>query len=433
MQSNIEILKTLIRDFHQRVIPGGLIERERRVPMDGRKVVAVIGPRRAGKTCFFQTLIRQLDRTVGRRHLLYLNFEDDRLRLGPEDLQAILDAWEQAVPDVPLSDVFFFFDEIQQVPGWDRFVRRVSESVSSKIFVTGSSSTLLGGEVAAALRGRALSYRLLPYSFREYLRWRQLDADDLHGTRNRNRLMAAFLEFTMWGGYPEVIELDEETRIRTLQSYVDIMLYRDLIERHGIRHVHVLRDMTRRFMGSFGRTFSAHKFYQELRSRGVAVTKDVIYRYLEHFADAFFVIPLRKYDPSVAKQEQAQKKIYLCDTGFVRAFRYAANEDRGFVLENVVLLELFKREKEVFFLANGRECDLLVRQSGRVAEAIQVCHRLDDDNRGREEDGLAQAMKRFGLKEGWLVTWEQEETRKRPEGRIHVIPAWKWILAKFSS
>jgi len=206
--------------------------------LDAGKIVSVIGPRRAGKTYLLRHLINSLLERIPGEQILYINFEDERLSLGTDDLQTILDAYLQLYPQLDLHECFLFFDEIQVVPGWQEFVRRIEETVTKRIFLTGSSAKLLSREIATTLRGRTISYTLLPLSFREYARFSGLDTEDRDSTVNRNLLARAFDQFVTQGGYPETVAADENVRLRTLQAYVDIMIYRDVIERHGLRQAH---------------------------------------------------------------------------------------------------------------------------------------------------------------------------------------------------
>lgn len=425
----IDAIKSQLRDFHHREFDKRLIDRDLSVPLDARKAIAVIGPRRAGKTSYLHTLVRGLDQTVGRKRIAFVSFEDERLQLETAGLQLVVDAYQQLCPDIPSKEVYFFFDEIQEIEGWEKFVRRVLDTVSSHVFLTGSSSKLLGSEIASALRGRTLAYTLMPFSFREYLRYVKIDSEDRDSTRNRNRLAVEFRRFLARGGYPEVIDYDDELFARTLQSYVDIMLYRDIIERRHVSQVHVVKEMARRFIASNAQFFSVHKHYRDLRSRGVRVSKSVLYDLLEHFCEAYYVLPLRKYDASVAKQEQAAKKFYVNDPGYLRAFSYTSSPNAGYALETTVFLELLKLGKATHYFSDQGECDFIVTEGRKIVAAIQVCYELTDRNRAREVRGLRRAMARFRLPNGVIVTDRQEETLEVEDGHIHVVPAWRWILS----
>lgn len=425
----LDTLKTLIADFHAAGVPAGVIRRDLVVPLDAPKVVSVIGPRRAGKTWFLFSLIEQLRKSTDIRRIVYINFEDERLQFEAGSLGIILDAYQQLYPDQSLDQVYFFFDEIQDVVGWEKFVRRMVDTVSRHVFVTGSSAKLLSREIATALRGRTLAYTLLPYSFREYTRACGEEASPAQLTSaERNRLIARFDRFLDGGGYPEVIAFDEPTRVKTLQSYFEIMLYRDIVERFGVRRPHLVKDFARRIVATNAQVFSVHKYYRDLKSRNVRVTKDTLYGLADHFVDACFALAVPKHDRSEAKQAQALKKYYINDTGMVNACEFVPAEKAGSLIETLVLLELRKRDRTVSYFSETNECDFVIQDRGRVIEAIQACLALTEENRRRELAGLTAAMTRFGLKQGLIITHRQQEDIKTDAGTVRIVPAWKWCL-----
>lgn len=429
----LDLFKTMIADFHARAIQGRVVQRDLVVPLKTNKVVSIIGPRRAGKTWFLYSLIEKLRQEVGIHNMVHINFEDERLALDASSFGLIIDAYQQLYSNRPLDKVYFFLDEIQNIPGWEKFVRRLAETISPHVFLTGSSARLLNREIAGALRGRALPYALFPLSFREYLRFQGVEACEFRSTSGRNRMEAMFDRFLLEGGYPETLAMDEPTRTRTLQSYFEIMLYRDIVERHAVRRPYLVKDLARRMLAGNAQVFSVHKYYRDLRSRNIRVTKDALYALTDHFADALFVVPVSKSDPSAAKQSQALKKYYVNDTGLLNACLFITAENRGAQLETFVLLELRKREKEAVYFSEANECDFLILDKGAVTEAIQVCHQLTEDNRRRELAGLKSAMVRFGLKHGTVLTRRQKEDLQTDVGRIRILPAWEWSLTNFST
>jgi len=274
---------------------------------------------------------------------------------------------------------------------------------------------------------------LFPLSFREYLRFQGVEAGELRSTIGRNQMEAMFDRFLREGGYPETLAMDEPTRTRTLQSYFEIMLYRDIVDRYAVRRPHLVKDLARRMLAGNAQVFSVHKYYRDLRSRNIRVTKDALYALTDHFADALFVVPVGKSDPSAAKQSQALKKYYVNDTGLLNACFFITAENRGAQLETFVLLELRKREKETAYFSEANECDFLILDKSVVTEAIQVCHELTEDNRRRELAGLKSAMARFGLKHGTVLTRRQKEDLQTDVGHIRILPAWEWSLTNFSA
>lgn len=425
----IELYKSLIADFHARGLPNNIFARDLEVPLDLAKVISVIGPRRAGKTYFMFSLIGRLLRSVEIRRIVYVNFEDERLSQDLQTPGSLIDAYQQMYPDVPMEGVYFFLDEIQELKGWEKFVRRVVDTMSPHVFITGSSAKLLGREIATSLRGRTLAYTLMPLSFREYLRFKGVEGTDAHVSAARNRIESHFDRFIVDGGYPETVSFDETARIKTLQSYFDVMLYRDIVERYSIRRPHLVKDFARRLMSGNAKVFSIHKFYRDLRSRNVRVTKDALYAMADHFSDSYFVMPVNKSDPSHAKQEQALKKYYVNDTGLLNAC-VAGGGGIGGLLESFVLLEMRKRGKSVtYYSESSGECDFILHDCGSASDAVQVCWDLNPENRQREINGLSSAMKRFSLKNGLILTRRQSEDVKIEQRIVKVMPAWSWALS----
>lgn len=423
-----DLFKTIIADFHQWKLPGPITPRDLTVPFESGKIISIIGPRRTGKTWYLYSLIARLRDRVDPTKIVYINFEDERIDIEKKDFHKIIDAYQQLYPSVDLSEVYFFFDEIQEVEGWEKFIRRVHDTVSSKIWITGSSSRLMGKEIASSLRGRALSFTLLPFSFREFLRYHGVNPEEKYATREKNILITHFDTFLRWGGFPEMFNLEDRMRIKTMQSYVDVMLYRDIIERHGLGKVHLVKDMMKRLISGNAKSFSVHKYYKDLKSRGISVGKNTLYDMLGHFEDSFAVISLAKYHDSSAKQEQSSKKVYVNDPCVLSAYRFSSALDMGWYLETFVLLELLKRGYTVFFHSNGFETDFLVHDGVRIVGAVQTSYEINEENRRRELRGLYKAMERFTLDRGLIITYSQEEMFRSEVGEVEIIPAWKWAL-----
>lgn len=425
----IEIIKTVIADFHQRELPVNITPRTLTVPLDSDKIISIIGPRRTGKTWYLYSLIRHLQRKIDPRKIIYINFEDERMKLDKEHFQTILDAYQQLYPSIELSSIYFFFDEIQEVTGWEKFVRRLHESISKRIFITGSSAKLMSSEIASSLRGRSVSYLLLPFSFSEYLHYHAVSSSDISSSKNKNRIISYCTDFMRRGGYPETFGYDDTLFIKTMQSYVDIMLYRDIIERHGIKNVHIVKDMIRRLIESNGKIFSVHKYFNDLKSRGMQISKDLLYELMSHFEDAYSILPVSKYHDSLIKQERSMKKLYANDIGIVTAYQFTSGLDSGWFLETFVLLEIIKRDLQTVYLSNGYETDFLIHTRGNITHAVQACYSLNNENRNRELNGLRKAMERFNLDSGYIITNNDENILRIDLKTIHILPAWKWALS----
>ena len=235
-----QAIKTIIKDFHSRPLPS-FKPRQLQVPLDLGKIVTIVGPRRAGKTWYFFQLMTALEnRGVQKTQFIYLNFEDERLELEA-DYDQILEAYLELYPEQDLDEIYLFFDEIQELSGWEKYVRRIYDTVSKKIFLTGSNAKMLSWEIATSLRGRSLSFEIMPLSFHEFLTFQEIDPEDQYSTRNQAKIQNRFAEYLVWGGYPELVEVDPRFKADVLQEYFNIMLYRDLLDRYKIRDTFVLK------------------------------------------------------------------------------------------------------------------------------------------------------------------------------------------------
>jgi len=422
-----QILKRIIADFHGTDLPD-FRKRDLEVPLDLEKIITIIGPRRAGKTYYLYQLMSDLEkRGVARNRILYLNFEDERLNLDG-DYDPIFDAYRELYPEMNIADVYIFFDEIQELRDWEKFIRRVSDGVSKHIYLTGSNAKFLSREIATSLRGRSLAFEILPLSFSEYLRFRGIEVDDRISSRNRALINGAFEDYGLWGGYPELVEMEERFKAQVLQEYFNVMLYRDLVERYEIRDVAILKYLLKRLIGSFTKEFSVNKLYNDLKSKGFSVGKDSLYRMMDEIFDIYMLASIEKYDPSVIRREMSNKKVYLYDSGFAAALHYSYSEDRGKRLENIVFRHLRELYEDVFFIRNGWECDFAVFPSGGTPQLIQVTEQLHQDNLEREIKGLDAAHQLVSDATSYLLVDEVPKNIVVPSW-INLISIQEWLLA----
>lgn len=394
------------------------------------KVDAVVGSRRVGKSWLLQHHAREVEAGgVHRGRILYLNFEDERLvGLQAAHLGEVIDEWSRRVPGLLERERWLLLDEIQVVPGWERFVRRLVEDRQTHLVVTGSSARMLSREIATSLRGRALTHELFPFSFAEALRhagtpvpvsWPVAAAD-------RATLRAAFDHYFEVGGYPEVQGLDGELRRRILRDYADVALLRDVIERHGVGNVAGLRALHRRLLASPGTLFSVHRFANDLRSQGITVGKESLHEWIDHFSDACFAhfVPIHSASETVRRANA--RKFYPVDHAYVPRTLGAAP-----AFETLVFLALRRHTAEIAWVRNadGTEVDFAATdEEGRV-KLVQACVTTGSgDTRAREVHALTRAMETLGLGEGTIVTLADREEIATAAGRIEVVPAWEWLL-----
>lgn len=393
-----------------------------RLPERVKKVVVFYGVRRSGKTFILYSLFRKY-----KDRALYVDFEDERLSgFTVEDFEKLSESFYELKPECAGKEAVFLLDEVQGVPGWEKFARRMSERGNAMVFVSGSSSKVMPSEIHTSLRGRSWSVEVTPFSFREYLIGRGIDPGDkkyAHG-RGKSALKRHLGEYLLWGGFPEVVtaeSLYEKKKIVT--EYLSAMYFRDLVERYRMTNIPLLEALRERLFSAFSTRFTLSAFYRHFKDL-FPFSKDLLYGYYKNFLQSMLVYEVRKYAESAYKRMRNPAKIYLVDTAL--ALRTTA-EDTGRRLENAVFLELRRRGYDVFYFEEKRECDFVAVKE-RKMEAIQVAAELNEGNEEREIGGLVEACRALELSEGVIITLDDERELKVDELKVRLIPAWKWLL-----
>ena len=421
-----EELKKIIRDFHLNS-NFDVKSRTLQPPVDTQKIITLIGVRRCGKTSILYDMINQLSKKIDKTRILFLNFEDERLELNVGELDLVLQSFLELYPEQKLSECYFFFDEIQNIHGWEKFVRRVYDSISKNIFITGSNSKLLSSEIATSLRGRTLSYEVYPLSFSEYLAFKDIDVD-LYSSKSIAHIKNAQEQFLNNGGFPETLFLEEQYRNKTLQEYFNVLLYKDLAERYKITNTVALKFFLKRIIASSTKQISINKIYNELKSSGIKIGKNTLYDFLDYVQNIYLALILHRYDNSLVSKELGEKKIYSIDIGLNNATAFKFSDDVGKSLENAVFLELKRNDKDIFYSRDlHSECDFIVKEGNSIVQAIQVTYDMsDEDTKNREIKGLLNACKNFNLKRGTIVTYDNEDEMIEENIKIELIPFYKW-------
>jgi predicted AAA+ superfamily ATPase len=423
-----DILKTIIRDFHVNSIPD-LVERDISLPDRSGKIISIVGVRRGGKTSLLLNRTAHLVRDgLDRSRIIYINFEDERLDLKTHDLDLIIQAYRELYPDLDLQECYFLFDEIQNIDGWEKFVRRVYDSITKNIFITGSNSKFLSSEIATSLRGRTLSIEVLPLSFREYLRFHNQPID-LAGSQSKAALQNRFLQYLSDGGFPELVHINNTIRGSVLQEYFNVMLYRDMVERYHISNAPLLKYFLKRLLSSATKSVSINSIYNELKSSGLKIGKNQLYEYFEICQNIYLAFSLSKYSYKPAVRELGERKIYAVDNGLLNAVTFRFSDNYGKALEQLVFLQLKRQGKDIFFYKDKSECDFIVKEGEKPVSAIQAAWTLDDEKtRKRELRGLVDACKSLGLKEGLIVTADTDEETEKDGVTIEIRSFVKWAL-----
>lgn len=380
-----------------------------------RQIVVVSGVRRCGKSALLYLIKDALELLDD--EYLYFNFDDERI-ISNVDLLSGLHAVHL---ELYKKEPIFFLDEIQNVPGWEKFANRMHER-GLKLYITGSNANLLSSEIASSLTGRNRVIRLFPFSFREYLRLRNRMYDYPHlSTTDRSLIQGDLNGYMEWGGFPLIIE---EEDLEIVNSYFQDILYRDIVVRFNIVQVDEIRQIALYLFSNTGKLFS----YRRLQEMAGIKSSSTVKRYLDYLEDAFLFIYLKKFDYSIRKQIANSRKVYAIDTAFSNRLGFHFSENKGRQLESIVLLELLRHGNEVFYHHRNRECDFVIRRGNDIVMAIQVCYHLNATNLDREVGGLLEAMETYQLTSGLLITSDGSEVDiDLPQG-IALIACWDFLL-----
>ncbi|HOE19123.1 MAG TPA: ATP-binding protein [Syntrophorhabdaceae bacterium] len=393
------------------------------------EIIAVAGPRRAGKTCYMYQIIQDLlKRGKWRREdILFVDFEDYRLTdFTAGDTDDLFTAFQQVTGQAP---TFLFFDEIQQMSGWSRVLRTLHNQNRYHIVVTGSNAGLLEREIATELRGRCRNILIMPFSFQEFLRFHVIPHDDRTMlTPARGRVRKAFDQYLREGGFPEVVKKETVPEKRELlQTYYRTIFYRDILERYNVKAKAVLEAVMRYSLNTFSDLFSISMFEKEMKRNQLPGSKQTISNYLGYLQEVFFLMAHEKFSYSPRQRVMNPRKIYLVDTGFA-LLSTAFSGNSGKLLENAVAIEIFRRQVECFYYKGRRECDFIVKKGTKPEAAIQVCWELTPKNEASEFRGLREAMDALDIQEGFVLTNDEEKELTFEGSKIQIMPAWKWLL-----
>jgi predicted AAA+ superfamily ATPase len=418
--------------------PAAFTSRDARIPAVPGKAHAVIGMRRAGKTTFLRQLLADRRSALQPERALYLSFDDDRLAgVGVEQLGFLLEEFYRRYPALRgRESVLWLLDEIQLVPGWERFVRRVMDSELVEFVVSGSSARMLSRQVHTSLRGRGMETIIRPFSFREFLRHRGEEPAKparRWTAAERSLIEKRFREFLVEGGFPETQGLPAALRIELLQGYVDAVLFRDVVERFSVSQVAALRWLVRHCLRNPAGTFSVHRLTQDLKAQGHGVARDAVHALLGHLVDAFLLSEVPLATDSERKRNSNPRKIYPADPGLIPAFDASGRGNVGHALETAVLNELERRRAEVGYVktADGCEVDFLARHPADGEELIQVCADLSSaETRTRELRALTASAREHPRAVRRLLVLDRDARTGSKVPGIEVLPAYEWLLAE---
>lgn len=404
------------------------------------KIHAVIGMRRTGKTTFLRQLAAARRAGASAESAVYLSFDDDRLSgLPVEQLGFLLEEFYRRYPERRgTSTVSWFFDEIQLVEGWERFLRRVMDTENAEIVVSGSSAKMLSREVHTSLRGRGIATVVRPFSFREFLRHRGEEpvVESRRWTAaKRSSIERRFREYLVQGGFPEVQDLDNGLRVELIQSYIDTVLFRDIIERYQVPQVAALRWIVRQCLRNPAGTFSVHRLHQDLKSQALGIAKDAVHAIIEYLVDAFLISRVPIATESERQRNSNPQKFFPADPGIIHAFDVSGRSNVGHALETAVFNELERRNADISYVKtkDGFEVDFLARYSSGDAELIQVCaDTRSAETLARELRALDAARSFYPDVDRRLLVLDRDAASTVKAPGIIVEAAHEWMLRRKS-
>lgn len=410
------ILKQVIFEQQERNVAGELLRKLPENLISNNEILIISGVRRCGKSVLLQQIRNnQKDKNY------FINFDDERLiKFTVDNFQELIEVFHELYGEQHV----FYFDEIQNIEGWERFVRRLHDA-GNKIFITGSNANMLSRELGTHLTGRFCQYELFPFSFREVLDYKEIGhtEKDRTVTKNKSILVAEFEKCMVSGGFPQYIKNNNDEYIKSLYESI---LYKDVMVRNRLNNEREILELVYYLSSNVAKTFSYSKLAELIGIKHPTTIKN----HIEFIENTYLLFQLSKYDYSLKKQISNNKKVYFIDNIIPKKLGFNISENNGRMLENLVYVELRRTCSTLFYHAHKHECDFLVQANHKIAEAYQVCYELNDDNSKRELLGITEAMEMYDLKEGTILTLNQEET-KEIEGKIvRVLPIWKWLLTR---
>lgn len=383
----------------------------------GNQIEVISGIRRCGKS----TVLNEI-RQKNKEKDYYMNFDDDRLlhfRVG--DFQLLYELFIELYGEQNT----FYFDEIQNVKDWERFVRRLHD-YGNKIYITGSNASMLSYELGTHLTGRYISHELYTFSFEEYLKFNKVSVNNekVFTTLGKATLKKHFFNYIAKGGFPEYLKNNNNEYLKSLYESI---LYRDVLVRNKLAKENEMRELVFFISSNLARPITYNSLSKSIGVKNASTVKN----YLRFLENSYLIFQISKYDYSVKKQMSNPKKVYFIDNALASRLGFHFSEDKGRFLENLVFIELKRRGFEIFYHKALKECDFVLREGKNITQAIQVSLSLNDSKtRVREISGLVEAINSYNLQSGLILTEDEEETFTVNDIKIDVLPVWKWLLIK---
>ena len=433
----ISVRQYLIEFFRQpfpKIVP-----RDYKIPKTS-KINVLVGARRVGKTYIQYEILQDLigsGKNKLEQGVLYLNFEHPLLfqKIAYDEMHLLLELYWSIFPPKDSDKLVLFIDEPQAMDNWERAIRSLHDDYFFQVYLTGSSSSLLSWDISTILRGRTLTTWILPLSFKEYLNFKGITFDFLRlDTVQKAKLLSSLKEYFVYGGYPEVVKEEENLiKFRILKDYIDLTVYRDIVQRFSIRNVTIIQQIMEFIIVNTSNQMSIHKMFNHFKSQGHTINKNKFYEYISMLEDISFIHVVKKYNTNLRAVQASRSKFFLNDTGFLSLYSIDSLTRQ---LELHVFLHL-KRQKNVdptlqiyyWKTKEDWEVDFLLSSGGKITFAIQVTHSIGDiETEERELRSLAVCKKEFPDIEVLLITYDTETIKEKNGLKIPAVPFWKWVL-----
>lgn len=433
------VLKHILTESQEQIYPEDLIKRDPKFDYTFvfgkvRKVHTICGLRRIGKTYYMYQIRKNLiEKKIPKESTFYINMEDERI---PAETKVLTKLIPTIVENFHVKDqLYLFIDEIHRIPLWSSWARRIHDSRKAILFISGSTSKLSGEKIPSALRGRSVNLRLLPLSFRDFLKFRNVKIEEkyIEWSEDRLSLLKNYLvEYLRFGGLPEVVLTPKFKKLTLAQEYFRTIISRDIVDQFKVENKTALEDLLKISINT--PTFSISKAHNVLKSMGHKIGKETIKKYVSYAQDAYFLDLITIFSKNIKDQMLYPRKAYIADNSFITAL--GIKYDMGRLLENLVYIELNRLAQKDPLLRihywknkNGQEVDFIILRGLNIINLIQVCWDPTDPNtRKREIKSLIKAGDEFNLKEGTVVTYDYENTEKSGKFSVKFVPIWKILL-----
>lgn len=427
-----DLIKDIILSFQRQFQQLSPFPRSLDVPvhLSKDKAITIYGPRRAGKTFYLFWLIsKQLKEGTWKiEDIIYVNFEDNRLlNLKATNLDLILNSYYELFPE---NKPVLFLDEIQNIENWSKWIRKLVD-LKYQVFITGSNARLLSREIATELRGRTLSFMLLPLSFKEFLAFNHENVhnNDRYDSKKRATLLHWLDRYLKQGGFPETLHLSNIERQWVLQEYINSIVFRDIAERYAIKNTYMLKFLINYILENYANLFSINKLYNFLKSSGIRTSKDSLYNYFTMLEESMFAFTISKFSRAIKERELYQKKVYLPDLGYTTIFKHSKNIGR--VFENFIFNELVRKYSEIYFYRNNYECDFILMKEN-LPIPLQVSYELKEHQPSgtyqREINSLLKTMEKLNTGKGYIITHNETKEIESGSKKISIISVIDFLL-----